>query len=244
MLATYENTLRRVISSVIPDEQFSSYKVSKEKFDDWKEKRDVQTKKNKGVSFERRLLYYSEFHDLREIIHRNWELFFTVLVDKQRFDIFFKEVESYRNSVAHGRLLTSGQEALLKGIVSDLKRLITIYHNKNEMKEDYFIRILKLNDNLGNIWETSMDINQPTLRVGDEYELTIEAFDPKDRKIKYELYVNGKDFTMTQDTNRFNFTIDKSLIGKMIQLSVGVGTPSSKYKNEAHKYIVLCVLPA
>ncbi|MDB5202790.1 MAG: hypothetical protein JWQ27_2199 [Ferruginibacter sp.] len=242
MIGEYENTLRRLIIDILGGEDSVNYKVSVERIEKWKERREIEVKKNKGVNFENRILYYSDFYDLKSIILKYWELFVKVLHDKKRFEVFYSELENYRNTIAHGRNLTLSQENLLKGIVLDLKNQITIYHNKNEMKEDFFIRIIKINDNLGNIWDSILANPNPTLRVGDDYELTIEANDPKGRKMAYKIFTLGN-FRIEQNSNRFNFKISNSLVGKNATLYVTAFTPESEYKNEAIIMIGLTVLP-
>jgi len=242
MVNEYENTLRRLIYQIISDDDSSPYKVTDDRIQKWKEKREAESKKNNGILLEKRLLYYSDFYDLKTIILKNWELFLPILSDKKRFEVFFSEIESCRNAIAHGRNIISSQEFLLKGILSDLKNSITIYHNKNEMKDDFFIEIIRVCDNLGNIWDSNERPPQPTLRVGDEYELIVEANDPKNRRIEYEIF-SAKDFKIVQDSNRFNFTIENRLVGKDVWLLVVVRTPDSEYENEASKSIDLTILP-
>jgi hypothetical protein len=188
MINEYENTLRTIIINFLGSGDSVEYKVSNDRIERWKEKREIESKKNNGLNFETRILYYSDFYDLKAIVLKHWELFIKVFHDKKRFEVFFPELENFRNTISHGRNLTLSQESLLKGIVLDLKNQITVFHNKNEMKEDFFIRITKINDNLGNIWEQGGNSPAPILRVGDEYELLIEANDPKGRNIKYKIF--------------------------------------------------------
>lgn len=242
-LATeFENTLRSLIIDLIGDSDTSPYKVSEERIAKWKEKRDVEIKKYKGVLNERRLIYYSDFYDLKSIIDKNWPVFLSVFTDKKRFEVFFAEVEKFRNTIAHGRVLTLSQEYLLKGITSDLKNLITIYHNKNEMKEDFFVRIIKICDNIGNVWPSKPN-PEPILKVGDEYELYVEANDPKDRLIEYQLLTFNGVLIKNQPSNRFNFKIDNSLVGHKISLIIQVSTPYSEYENQEGFVINATVLP-
>jgi len=238
----YENTLRRLIISFIGANDSSNYKVSPDRIEKWKEKRDIELKKNKGILFENRLIYYSDFYDLKTIIDKNWETFSPALNNKKRFEIFFKEVENYRNTVAHGRNLTLSQNLLLEGILIDIKNTITIYHNKNEMKNDFFIEVIKINDNLGNIWSKNQNWNKPVLRVGDEYELLIEANDPKDREIEYQIFTLA-DFKIKQKSNRFNFEVGNELVGKNTTLYVSASTPSSEYENSDGPLLSITVLP-
>jgi hypothetical protein len=242
MTTEYENSLRRLIIQIIGGDDDSPYHVPEERITKWKEKRDIESKTRNGILLEKRLLYYSDFYDLGTIIHKNWELFLPILKDKKRFEVFFSEVEDFRNSLAHGRNLTSSQEYFLKGIESDLKNLITIYHNKNEMKDDFFIEILKINDSLGNIWEPNKNDPKPILRVGDDYELIVEANDPKDREIEYEI-LSTTGFGIKQKNNRFNFKIPNELTGSLVSLFIYVRTPDSEYKNESVKMLSFIILP-
>ncbi|WP_442846433.1 hypothetical protein [Leeuwenhoekiella sp. H156] len=243
MTNEYENTLRRLILNVIGTDDNTDYKVAPERIEKWKEKRTIEEKKNNGVLFENRIIYYSDFYDLKTIIDKNWEKFLPILNDKKRFLVFFNEVEQFRNTVAHGRDLIDSQKNLLKGILSDLKNSITIYYNKNEMKDDYFIKITKINDNLGNIWFVPGHKRQtPTLRVGDEYEIYVEANDPKDREIIYALRNDGG-FHIQQKNNMFKFEIPKEFVGETIRLWLFATTPKSEYKNVDRKAIFITVLP-
>jgi len=244
MTNVYENTLRYLIIDVIGGDDDAPFKVSNDRVEKWKEKREIEHKKNNEISFEKRLIYYSDFYDLRTIITKNWELFLPILKDKKRFEVFFSEAENLRNTVAHGRNLTLSQENLLHGITSDIKNLITIYHNKNEMKDDFFIRISKVNDNLGNVWGEKISPKMPVLRVGDEYELVVEANDPKGREIEYEVYILGTaDFGVKQTNPRMNFTITNELVSKARTLYVTARTPFSEYENQDLLTIHVTILP-
>lgn len=242
MVNEYENALRRLVLQIIGDKDSSPYKVSEDRILKWKEKRETELKKNNGILFEKRLLYYSDFYDLKTIINKNWELFLPILNDKKRFEVFFSEIESFRNTIAHGRNITFSQEFLLKGILSDLKNSITIYHNKNQMKDDYFIEIIRICDNLGNVWDSKSTPRDTTVRVGDEYELIVEANDPKNRRIEYEMFLSA-DFRKIQNSNRFNFTIEKRFIGRAVQFLVFARTPDSEYNNIASMALYVSILP-
>lgn len=242
MINEYENLLRTIILEFL-GENPSEYKISDERINKWKEKKDIEVKKNKGICLENRLIYYSDFYDLKTIINKNWQLFLPVFLNKKRFEVFFEELENYRNSVMHGRSLTKSQNLILEGILLDQKNLKTIYHNKNKMKDDYFIQITKVSDNIGNIWSETGKSNKPILRVDDEYELLVEATDPLDREIIYELFFFNKIPSMKQKENRFNIRICKEFICKSERLLLRVSTPDSEYKNEGVTGIDITVLP-
>ena len=136
-----------------------------------------------------------------------------------------------------------GQENLLNGILSDLKNLITVHHNRNEMKEDYFIRITQVNDNLGNVWNEILNQKKPILRVGDDYEIIIEANDPKDREIEYCINTFTNELRIEQNSNRFNFKIENKLVGENVSILISAYTPHSNYENKANFGISLTILP-
>lgn len=247
MVNEYENTIRRLIISILggEDKDVNKYKVTENRISQWILKRNIEQKKNNGILFENRILFYSDFYDLETIIDKNWESFLPVLNDKKRWLVFFKEVEKFRNTIAHGRQLIKSQEDLLSGIVMDLKNSMTIFHNKNNMKEDFFIEIIRITDNLGNSWGKSIyeRSKPPILREGDEYEINVEANDPKDREIEYRLSALGSEFLIVQNSSKFRFVVTPNLIGRMVSLLVHVRTPESNYKNEHAMDLTLCVLP-
>lgn len=243
MVNDFENTLRTLILLFLSNEP-DNYKISNERIEKWIEKRNLETKKKKGVNSENRLIYYSDFYDIETIINKNWNIFKEVFIDKKRFDVFFKEVSNYRNIIAHGRSLHRSQELLLEGILLDFKTLITVYHNKNKMVDDYYISILKISDNLGNIWSrTEAPNSKILLREGDFYEIEIEAFDPKNRDIEYTISTLSSELHIIQKNGKFNFVVSSRMIKKSITVYCKVSTPHSDYENSEMRTIVLSVLP-
>lgn len=114
------------------------------------------------------------------------------------------------------------------------------------MKEDFFIRIIRVNDNLGNTWTNSLldrPTSPPILRVGDEYEILIDANDPKGREIEYNI-MSLSGFKMEQNSNRFNFIITNDLIQQSHSFFISAFTPASEYKNESTISINLTILPS
>lgn len=245
MVKQYENTLRQLIIDILGDSDKSDYYISKEISDKWFAKRTNAKKQNDGFLFEKRIIFYADFEDLAQIIIQNWKEFLPVLVDKKRFEVFFNEVNQFRKTQNSGKNLIQSQENLLAGIVQDLKNAITIYNNKKNKVDDYFIRITKISDNLGSTWKIKNTENQekPILKVGDDYELLIEANDPKDRKIEYQLFHFAGKLRINQESNRFQFKIDESLVGQSSMLVIKAFTKDTEYKNESILKINITVLP-
>ncbi len=245
MVKQYENTLRQLIIDILGDSDKSDYYISKEISDKWFAKRTNAKKQNDGFLFEKRIIFYADFEDLAQTIIQNWKEFLPVLVDKKRFEVFFNEVNQFRKTQNSGKNLIQSQENLLAGIVQDLKNAITIYNNKKNKVDDYFIRITKISDNLGSTWKIKNTENQekPILKVGDDYELLIEANDPKDRKIEYQLFHFAGKLRINQESNRFQFKIDESLVGQSSMLVIKAFTKDTDYKNESILKIYITVLP-
>lgn len=245
MIKQYENTLKELIITILGDTDNSDYKISNNILTKWLKKRNIEREKNNGFLFEKRILFYADFEHLALIIDENWDKFSPVLSDKKRFQVFFNEVLHFKKVIDGGQSLIQSQENLLSGILIDLKNAITIYNNKENLVDDYFISIQKISDNLGTSW-TKYNVaeqKKPILKVGDTYELLIKANDPKDRKIEYQVaHFTGK-LRIKQDSNRFNFKIEKEFIGQNTMLIVKAFTAESDYVNESILKIYLTVLP-
>jgi len=115
------------------------------------------------------------------------------------------------------------------------------------MEKDYFIQIVKISDNHGNTWKGKYALNNvsiPTLKVGDKYELLIEAHDPKRRDIEYEIESPDIKFCMYRMSNILSFTIVDDMISKGRSVYIKVRTPQSNYENMASKKLLLQVVPA
>jgi hypothetical protein len=246
MINEYENTLRTIIILILGDTDDADFGVTPSRIQAWKEKREIESKKRSSIQIENRLIYYSDFFDLKAIIHKNWEKFKPILNDKKRFEVYHSDVENIRNSVAHGREIFSFQNKLLEGIIGDLKNQLMLYHTKNMDPSDYFLKILRVSDNLGNIWESSNRsdsiITHKILRVGEEIEFIVDAFDPKGRELEYRIQ-HITDWFITQKSNKIAVKIVPDMISKSCHIRIAVSTKESGYKNEESVYFNYTVLP-
>jgi hypothetical protein len=112
--------------------------------------------------------------------------------------------------------------------------------------DDYFIRILKLFDSLGNQWgienlDNTLLIAKGILRVNDQIEIFIEAYDPKNRVITFE-FGSGQSYK-SQDNGKFELTVTKQMIGRPSYFWVKVHTKDSDYENILRKDLLYTVLP-
>ncbi|MDO8896744.1 MAG: hypothetical protein Q7V19_03770 [Bacteroidales bacterium] len=245
MIIEYENTLRRIISHVIGIKDDSKFCISSDRVNKWTEKREIESKKYNGINFETRIIYYSDFYDLKTIILKNWEKFKDILDSKKKFEVHFEQMETFRNTISHGRSLFVFQEKMIEGIVGELKTSIINYHNKNMNPSDYFVKIMKVSDSIGNIWEEESGsigmITQSVLQVGDYIEINIEAFDPKGREIVYEIY-NSK-FCFTNNDGKFQLEITNAMIGYPMDFLIIVKTLETSYENTDHVSVHYIVIP-
>ncbi|MBQ0736445.1 Swt1 family HEPN domain-containing protein [Aquimarina celericrescens] len=166
------------------------YGISVDRIKKWEEKRDIALKKSlKTGIVESRLIYYSDFYDLSTIISKNWAaLFKSVFEDKKEFDVYFKKMEEYRNTLAHGRLLLLHQSNLLEGICGEIRNKIIRYQSKMEYNVDIFPRIERVADNFGNVWPGFNSLHpKTTLFPGDILEITINATDPEDQPLEFRI---------------------------------------------------------
>lgn len=245
MIKSYENTLKHIIIDVLGASDQADYNISDDVKEKWFEKRSFESQKNDGFLTEKRILFYADFFDLKTIISKNWDEFEPVLKNKERFLVFFNEVNQYQNLMNLGKALTKSQEEMLSGILADLKNNYSIFTNKKNQRNKHFVVINSISDNIGTTWEPQQHktTTKPVLTVGDSYELLIDANDPKDRDIEYELYHFAGKLRIKQNSNRFNFKITEDLIGLTTILVVKATTPSSKYINEFILKIQITVLP-
>lgn len=247
MIQQYENSLRSIISLILGESDNTDFKVSPDRIEKWKEKREIEKKKYNSVLSEVRIIYYSDFYDLETIVLKQWEKFKDLFVDKKRFEVLFKEVENFRNTLSHGRELLPYQEEFLKGIVGDLKTKIVIFHNKNMNADDYFIKLLKVSDSIGNIWDKSKGliglVTGSILRVGDTIELLVDAYDPKGREITYTITSTVFKNKIENKEGKFTIDVTKEMISESIFIDIIVSTKESEYKNEQRTTLFYTVLP-
>lgn len=246
MTIEYENTLRTIISLVLGDNDNAKFGISLDRINIWKDKREIEKQKNNGILIESRLIYFSDFYDLKNIVHKSWDSFKEILLKKKIFEANFDQIESLRNTVSHGRKLITFQEHLIAGITGDLKSNLVKYYNKNMNADDYFIRVLNISDSLGNQWgigslDNTLLVTKGILRVNDQFEFFIEAYDPKNREITFEL-TSGQ-FNIIQKSGRFEFILTNEMISHRFELIVKIYTENSEYENKLQKTILYTVLP-
>lgn len=220
-LQDVENVLRDFISASLEKKfgisWFDKCGLPVDRISKWKEKLEVEKKKRRYSSCDPRLIYYSDFYDLDNILKKNWDLFSAAFGERKEVEVFLKILEDYRNANAHGRELLTYQKHLAVGVTGEIRNRITKFRSMQETGESYFPRIESIHDNYGNSWKVG-DMSVRTgliLREGDLLEFVVSANDPQDGQIQYA--INSREW---KSENHLQMVLTKSDIRH--ELSVGV----------------------
>lgn len=222
-----ENSLRDFIANILRnkfgDKWIENCGVSEDRIERWKERKDVEEKRQETGAVEERLLYYADFYDLKNILKKHWNEFTVALGDLKTMEVWLSELEKLRDPDAHRREFLPHQKHLALGISGEIRTRLVKYRSKQETSEDYFPRIESARDNLGNIYtfgnhngiSTGM-----TLRVGDILDFNITASDPLGESLQYCIKIGLGDWSAWQDNNTFSVAFTEVNIGKLVSVRI------------------------
>lgn len=202
-LEAAENALRDFIREVLEkeygDKWLENCGIEEKRIEQWKQFRDKEKKKDISGITEDRLLYYSDFSDLRSIINRHWRLFKPCFKDKNRILSRLQELKAFRDTDAHRRDLLTHQKQIVLGYCGEIRTAITEYRSKQTPEGEYFPRIEYVKDSFGNIVYSdptgigNVKDTKRTLFPGDEVEFVVVAWDPAAEPLQYSFEVQGRD---------------------------------------------------
>lgn len=214
-LKATENSLRDVFSYVLQNkfgaEWLTNIGVTQERVISWKS-RKLEEQRRIGRS-DPRLIYYSDFYDLRSILRKNWvdglsEIFCSEL---KEIELLLKILEEFRNPDAHRRELLPYETQLVLGITGKIRSQISLFYNNMQHTDSYFCRIDTIQDSLGNSWNpSSKTINQANniLRPGQRLEFNVAGSDPQGQPVLYGAYELLPPFNVVwKETGDFAFEI-------------------------------------
>ena len=113
-----------------------------ERIEGWRGRRDEERKRRDGAVTEDRLIYYSDFTDLRKIIVKHWGHFLDCFGDRKKFEVYMERLEEFRNPQMHSRSLLPFEVALLQGMAGEIRNQITIYRGgRAGSLDEHFPRI-------------------------------------------------------------------------------------------------------
>lgn len=251
-LKILENSIRDIISFVLNKKFGTNWidqlKISDERVKKWKEKQLIEEARLKGNILENRLIYYSDFYDLKSIIDKHWnDGLIEVFHDKKTVTLFLEEAEKLRDPNAHRRELFDYQKHLIKGVSGELRTRIMKYRGKKENPEDFFPMIESVTDNLGNRISSTgnpqlISSNQ-AVKSGDIIEIIAHSTDPLGDSIEFSIERNGK-HNWTKE-NRAKIIFDNDDIGLTCDIYIYVRSLRDFHAYHDHddriiiRYIVL-----
>lgn len=237
-LKILENSVRNILAFVLSKSLGSNWlenlKISSDRIEKWKDRRKIEEKRLKDVALEARLIYYSDFYDLRSIINKHWDDGLKdVFLDKKTVILYLEEIEKFRDPNAHRRELFEYQKHLIKGISGEIRTRIMKFRGKKENPDDFFPVLEAVNDNIGNSIENPVYahsiISKQIMKVGDEIELIGYSTDPLGEELEYSIArINNKNWS---SSNKGKIKFEKSDIGRCCDIQIMV-----RSKRDYHAY--------
>lgn len=252
-LKILENSVRDIITFVFTKKYgtnwISNLNFSPDRINKWKERQSNEEVRLKGNVLEPRLIYYSDFYDLKNIIEKHWEYDFKkVFQDKKAITVFLEEAEKLRDPNAHRRELFEYQKHLIKGISGEIKTRIMKYRGKKENPDNYFPVIEAVTDSVGNSLTNSIYaqtiLSQKVLKVGDSVEIIAHSTDPMGGEIEYSIgRISNQNWSKD---NKATIIFEKSDIGRCCDINIKIRSTREHHAyNNFDDYITLryIVLP-
>lgn len=246
-----ENTLRDFVASVLsrsigPD-WIAKCGVSEDRIKKWKDRKEIEQKRQESGVVEERLIYYADFYDLKTILKKNWSGdFSTAFGDWKTMEVWFTELEKMRDPDAHRRELLPHQKHLALGIAGEIRTRLIRFRSKRETSEDCFPRIECIRDSLGNIWIPQEDrINMfktnTTLHPGDTIDLVVTASDPEELPLQYGIRIGSTSPMTWQNNGTFSISINEDHIGTNFVIELFIKSPRSYHASVTYDDSVMFV---
>jgi len=245
-----ENALRDFISYTLESEFGQDWidkcGVSEEKLKVWSNRRDEESKKLQGRKIETRLIYFADFHDLWTILKKHWANIFSGVFGKQKtMEIFLEELGKYRNMDAHQRELLPYQKSLVIGISEEIRNKIIRFRSMKEEKssDDYFPRIERIADNLGNVWtpkkkRAGIEVLNTNciLSVGDTLTFQISATDPYGESLMYRIKNSGSGNRSDnwKELDALEYTVSESDVGIRFYIRLEIKSKREYHANRGY----------
>jgi hypothetical protein len=198
--------------------------VTEERLVKWRERRQVEEKRQQTGVTEVRLLYYADFYDLKTILKKHWSQHFAAALGEWKtMEVWLSELEKLRDPDAHRRELLPHQHSLALGISGEIRTRIARFRSAQDTGESAFPRIESVRDSLGTIWTRGNFIVKgtgKTVRPGETVDFVITASDPLDEdQLQYSVtvgtplssgpWVEGS----WRETNSFSVTFEDAHVG-------------------------------
>ena len=202
-LTTAEQALRDMLTAVMYREHGADWMdavIRPALREQWKNTREQEAKQRVGHTLSGVTdLSYAFLGDLVDIIRErgNWKQFFEP-IHGPRDEAFalLNVLQAVRRPVDHTRPLLPFEEDLISGIAGRIRNRVTIYLSEQDPHGDYYPRVERIEDSLGNAFTYSPAVDfasplnvqaQTALRVGDSVTFRCEGTDPQGRELCWSL---------------------------------------------------------
>lgn len=247
-----ENSLRDFVGSVLAEKLGVNW-VEKcggtlDRIQKWKERREIEAKRQQTGTVDERLIYYADFYDLKTILKKHWHFFSDALGDVKTFEVWLSELEKLRDPDAHRRELLPHQKHLALGLEGEIRTRIVRYRSKMETSDDYYPRIESARDNVGmvyvaggapHVWGTAR------LRPADKIQITFTARDPVDQALEYCFQTElSSEALRTLDTgwtgtSNCSYIIRESDVSKMFRISIAIRSPRKYHAHQGYDDLIM-----
>lgn len=226
-LKSVENSLRDlfhyILSKNIGKNWVASCGISPQRIEQW-ESRKAEDEKRFGHT-EPRLIYYSDFYDLKNILKKNWDKGLSdVFIKLKYYEVHLDILNEIRNPDAHRRELLPYQKYLVIGITGKIRTDITRYFSEMDTGESYYPRIESVQDSLGNTWSIGQNKTLNTLKVlrpREQVQFKVTGTDPKGEILNFGLHpMSVPHHVEWNETGDFELTIKEEHVKDKLWVSL------------------------
>lgn len=183
-ISVVETVLRNAVRRVLGDGWHERTGVDRAKLE---ERREEERKRRTGATVDADLLNYAHLYELKEIIKKRWVDFKPIFSQQDRFFVYMKRLEDFRNAPMHCRSLLPFERALLEGIAGELRNELTLWRSSQAPDMSWYPTVESITDSLGNLIVSGICATPSRLQVGDEITFRCVGRDPQDRELIWTL---------------------------------------------------------
>lgn len=217
-IAACETALRDLIRSIDGNRWTSTF--SEEQIKDFEDRRDTDQRRRRGTQLSGDLLDYVELHHLQKHMQKDWSRYEPALGKKKYFDTFLDRLTGLRNVVAHSRELLPFERALVSGISGEIRNLVVIHRNSENLDQSLWPVIEIASDGFGETITRAQPLqisrNRRVLRPGDIVNFTARGRDAEGALLRWScgLFFGRSDIgEATGEEVQFQWVVSKSDIG-------------------------------
>jgi hypothetical protein len=219
-IAACEAALRELIRTVdgtnwtsgFPDDQIARFEQT----------RADDQKRRRGTLLSNDLLDYVQLYHLKKyLLGPAWSRYAPALGKQKYIEIYLDRLEGLRNAVAHSRPLLPFEEALVSGITGEIRNLVVIHRNSENLDQELWPVIEEARDSFGATRTHSQPHgpwheDQRQLQPGDQVTFTVRGRDAEGAQLTWRCGrwpTDGSIGVITGDEAEFVWTVEQRDIG-------------------------------